>query len=981
MPGKRDPYLTPYIVEPERAIASGASKRIVMVFAAQTGKTEAMLDVAGHRLDQKPGPILYVGPNKQFLSEQFEPRVMALLDEAPTLASKVARGKRMTKTRKVIAGVPFRLAHAGSSTALKSDPAVLALIDEYDEMKGNVNQQGGPLGLVERRGDTYAEFVCVVTSTPKKGRVEFVKDERSGLSFWDIAPTDDIESPIWQLFQQGTRHHWCWPCPHCRQYFVPRSALLRYPENVTPMRAAKSAYIECPNCGCEIFDRHKEGMNERGRYVAPGQKVDEDGNVTGSAAETHLSYWVSGLATPFKTFGERVQVYLEAKALGDDAMVQQAVNAGFGELHSSGGGVVSEWGAIKEKGKRSFYKRGRVPAGIMFLTMTVDVQRQSLIYTIRGWGPRATSALIEWGSIRGDTSDERIWSNELTDLISSEYEGMPIRLTLIDSGFRPGKKDILPINRVYEFCRKFGRRVRPTKGASGSMRTPIIISKIEVNRKGEAAKYGLELLRLDTDYFKSWVHERLEWSEELPGAWHLPRDIDDDYCQQLVSEARVKKPNGSHEWVQRSRHNHYLDCFDPETELLTSEGWVPVANVTMAMNVATVNLESDLIEYQKPQRLIARRHVGEMVRISGRSTDVLVTPNHRMITVRSNPVDEKPAMTLASDLSIWHRLKVNATWKGKDEATVRFPAVPADRQMAAQPALEIDAGDWAEFLGWYVSEGHRSAIGRSRVVTLTQNPGPKADAIRSLLERMNLRYRIDGGRQYKVTSRQLYAMLEDCEMPGEGRGCYRKRAPRWIKEASPRLIERFIASAVLGDGWVQRGTRSYASVSKRLADDMQELFIKIGRTATVKRRNAVAAVVHGRDVVNTVDQFHVTERYTAATLLRDSRNKPLFSRIDYDGMVHCVTVSNGTLIARRNGKAIVVGNCEAMQAAAGYLLNVQRIPLPKSENATMGGIGRKPLPPEKLEAETVEERAPPPKSKPRGVVRRGRRVSRSGYFS
>ena len=34
----------------------------------------------------------YVGPNKQFLTEQFEPRVMALLDEAPTLADKLARG-------------------------------------------------------------------------------------------------------------------------------------------------------------------------------------------------------------------------------------------------------------------------------------------------------------------------------------------------------------------------------------------------------------------------------------------------------------------------------------------------------------------------------------------------------------------------------------------------------------------------------------------------------------------------------------------------------------------------------------------------------------------------------------------------------------------------------------------------------------------------------------------------------------------------
>ena len=95
-----------------------------------------------------------------------------IYNEAPPLASKVARGKRMTKTRKTIAGVSLRLAHAGSSAALKSDPAALALVDEYDEMLSNIKGQGDPLGLIERRGDTYPDFVCVVTSTCKRGMVQ-----------------------------------------------------------------------------------------------------------------------------------------------------------------------------------------------------------------------------------------------------------------------------------------------------------------------------------------------------------------------------------------------------------------------------------------------------------------------------------------------------------------------------------------------------------------------------------------------------------------------------------------------------------------------------------------------------------------------------------------------------------------------------------------------------------------------------------------
>ena len=190
-----------------------------------------------------------------------------------TLAGKVARGKRMTKTRKVIAGVPFRLAHAGSSAALKSDPAVLALVDEYDEMLANIKGQGDPLGLVERRGDTYPDFVAVVTSTCRRGMVDTIRDEESGLMFWAPANSEDIESPIWRLWQEGTRHHWAWPCPHCHEYFIPRFECLRFPENTTPFLAAKETFVECPRCGGVILEA-AQSRHERARSLRRARASD-----------------------------------------------------------------------------------------------------------------------------------------------------------------------------------------------------------------------------------------------------------------------------------------------------------------------------------------------------------------------------------------------------------------------------------------------------------------------------------------------------------------------------------------------------------------------------------------------------------------------------------------------------------------------------------------------------------------------------------
>lgn len=536
-------------------------RRVVMVTAAQSGKTDAFLDIIGERCDTRPVPIIYVGPSEKFLTDQFEPRLMALFDEAKKLKDKVARGKRMKKTLKRVAGVTVRLAHAGSSTALKSDPAGLALVDEYDEMLANIKGQGDPLGLVEARGITYADFVTGITSTPSQGMVDVETDPESGLEFWKAVPPEDVASPIWRLWQEGTRYHWAWQCPHCAGWFIPRFKLLHWPKTASPAQARREAVLICPRNGCVIEDRHKAEMNARGVYVAPGQTITEDGEVIGDPPDTTtLSFWVSGLASPFVSFGQRAEAYLTALASGEQDKVQTVINAGFGEVYTPGGGDVPEWQEVANL--RAPYPprslKSKLLESAIFLTAGVDVQKTRLVFVIRAWGPRATSWLIDAGELWGDTALPDVW-DDLADLLTQEIDGLPIKLAFVDSGFRPGKKFSVPEHRVYAFARRFPRFVFPTKGYARQAR-PIIRSQIEVKPDGKTAKYGLNLFRLDTDHWKSWVHERLRYPPDTPGAWYLHEETPDEYCQQIVSEARILSPTGQPVWVQRSRENHYLDC-------------------------------------------------------------------------------------------------------------------------------------------------------------------------------------------------------------------------------------------------------------------------------------------------------------------------------------------------------------------------------------------------------------------------------------
>lgn len=546
--------LTPYMVPFGRAVAEGLNRRVVLVCGSQMGKSDTILDLIGHRLDQAPAPILYVGPTQQFISDQWEPRIMGLLDEAPTIKAKVARGKRMKKARKVIAGVPLRLAHAGSSTALKSDPAALALTDEADELMANVKGQGNPIGLVDRRGDTYADFVHAIVSTPSEGLAETEVDPETGLEFWKEADPEDVSSTIWRFWQGGTRYHWAWPCPHCDEYFVPRFKCLDIPQG-SPAEARAKTVMMCPKCGAAIDDGHKAAMNERGLYVAQGQRI-ENGVVLGDPPESEtISFWVSGLCSPFRSFGDRAAEFVEALRSGDPSQVQTVINGGFGELWRPANGEAPEWQEVAKL--RRAYPAGSVPKGALWLTAGVDVQKNRLVYVVRGWGARASSWLVQHGELWGATDEDEVWAS-LSNVLQDSYSGMHIARAFVDAGFRPNKRDAGSEHRVYSFVRRFPRQVFASKGASTALVKPIVSSKIEVRANGKP--YGIELQRLDTDFWKSWVHTHLRWPEDQPGAFALHETTTDDYCQQLVSEARVKTPTGKAQWVQRSRNNHYLDC-------------------------------------------------------------------------------------------------------------------------------------------------------------------------------------------------------------------------------------------------------------------------------------------------------------------------------------------------------------------------------------------------------------------------------------
>ncbi len=613
-PGNYDAGRTPYVIPIMRAFDAARWRRIVVVMGSQMGKTLTFAIVIGRWLDDDPVPIMYVGPDRNFVEDTFEPQFMGLLRSCASLVRKTLWGKAHKKVRKIINGAVLRLAWAGSASQLAGQPAGLVLIDERDRM-GDLKGEGDPVVLGTARLFSYANGKLAVISTPLEGNLDAEAHPVTGIVHWKVADPEELSSPTWALWQEGTRYEWAWPCPHCRQYFVPRFALLRWhkPEGrkVTAAEAKRSAHLACPNPDCDcntaglvIEDRHKAWMNERGRFIAPGQTVTEDGVVVGPEPDTETaSFWVSGLASPFVSWGERAAAWIAAVRSGKPSEIQGVMNTGFGELYRISGEAPKP---EVVQSRRLPYAMGTVPHGAQRLALTVDVQKDRLYYVIRAWGARWESWLIKADALFGETDQDHVW-DDLAAVLEATYEGHAIELALIDYGYRPGDKVRRPTHAVADFCRRFGfRRARPIRGKA-DLRSPIMSFKLDVDRTGKKKTSGVTGHELDTDYFKSWVYARLSWPVDQPGGWHLPEDIDEEYCRQVVSESRIALPSGRGQWKAHG-DNHYLDC-----EMMQ------VAAATL-MQVATLRplpeaaLPTTPIAPSRPARKVGRASYLERIR-------------------------------------------------------------------------------------------------------------------------------------------------------------------------------------------------------------------------------------------------------------------------------------------------------------------------------------------------------------------------------
>lgn len=527
-PGPWRTSRTPYLREPMDCLSSNNPiQRVVLMFGAQLGKTEAGSNWIGYIVHHAPGPALLVQPTVEMAKRLSRQRLESMLTETPVLAERIAparsRDSGNTLFSKDFPGGIIVLTGANSATALRSMPCRYVFADELDAWPLDVEGEGDPLTLAERRTNTFARRKILMTSTPT------IKDF----------------SRIEREYLRSDQRRFEVPCPACGHY-----QHLRWQQMKWETDRPETAEYECEACGERWPEQSKTTFLPAGRWVAT---ADGDGKTAG--------FQLSSLYSPlgWRSWREIVEDFLRAKR--DPTTLKVWVNTTLGETFEDEYAAKLSAEGLLARSLEDPYKAGTVPEGGVLVVGAVDVQDTWLEVSVFAVGLGEEMWLIWHQKIEGDPAQDDVW-RQLDTIRSTRWPvagGGTLGLTYlaIDTGGHFTSE-------AYHYCRTRGAGCVPIKGSSVRNAPPLGKgSRIDVNWKGKTIKKGVTLYSIGTDAIKSTIYARLRFSEPGPGYIHFGELGTEEYLKGLTSERlmiRHVKGFPVREWVKPSgARNEPLD--------------------------------------------------------------------------------------------------------------------------------------------------------------------------------------------------------------------------------------------------------------------------------------------------------------------------------------------------------------------------------------------------------------------------------------
>ena len=515
----RTPYLRGIM---DALSATSPIQRVVFMKGAQIGGTEVGNNWIGYIIHRCPAPVLMVQPTVMIAQRVSKQRIDPMIEATPVLSERVreprSRDSGNTTFLKEFDGGLLILTGANSSAGLRSMPMRFLFMDEIDEYPGDVDGQGDPVALAEKRTTTFTRRKVFLCSTP----------------------TVKGDSRIEREFEASDQRRYFIACPYCGNMDWIQWANIRWEKD-----QPKTARLFCVNCERLIEERHKVEMLNGGEW-----------RPTAEGRERTAGFHLSGLYSPlgWKSWADCVSEFLAAK--GDTFLLKTWVNTVLGETWEEPAESLDDAVLLARREKYS----AEVPAEALVLTAGVDIQDDRIELEVVGWAAGEESWGIDYRVLYGDPGKDDVW-RALADALDQTYqnefkERLRISCACIDSGGHFTQQ-------VYGFCRgKTVRRIFATKGMAGAGR-PIVSAPMR--RRSGRNRRPVELFLVGVDEAKGLIYSRLRLKERGPGYSHFPvrPEYDEEFFAQLTAEkiiTRYHRGFARREWVKTRPRNEALDC-------------------------------------------------------------------------------------------------------------------------------------------------------------------------------------------------------------------------------------------------------------------------------------------------------------------------------------------------------------------------------------------------------------------------------------
>lgn len=523
-PGKFRSDTAPWTKDLMEVFADNRVSEIAVMCSAQSSKTQTIMILLAWAIAEDAGPAMWVMAANDEAKTFCRTRLMPTLEQCPAIVPLLPTDRGGIRGTEIdFASMPLIVNGANSKSKLQSKPIRWLFLDEVR------NYPAGALEMVLKRTRAFWNARRVIISTP-----------------------DMQHDEVHQAFLSGDQRHYYVQCPQCHDRFCLKWEQLKWDENEQTRpngtwnfdKLASTIRLECPKCSHRIHDKPQD----RRKLAASGAWIAHNPD----APANKVSYTWSAMLPPWVKWRDLVEEFLQAhKSLTwhDHEKLKSFINESLGQPWEDGMKDIRDW-AWLENCKSDYTLRSTWNDEFRRF-LSVDVQKDHLVYVCRAWAKGGASRLVDYG---------RVWNwDELRQLIKDL--GVDDDDVAIDTGYNASM--------VYQEIVKSNYRWKAFKGDGVHSYSHDGVRRCWTSSKADPAIGTSKQGKLKPVRLFLWANHitkdtLLQHMRGEAATWQLPQDVSSQYMDEVTAEMREERVDAkgriSYEWVQVRRNNHALDC-------------------------------------------------------------------------------------------------------------------------------------------------------------------------------------------------------------------------------------------------------------------------------------------------------------------------------------------------------------------------------------------------------------------------------------